>query len=256
MNYAIKLVAKYQVTESEYILELLITELRDLINHYNKKVKKFYREDLYQELVYRLFMVIKKFKFRMIESIDTSLFNQNTLNILEENNFKNINDIFNNKYLLGFINKYGKELFKEACINKNKIEEFIYEFNMFSNENQFFNYLNRALYRETAYFYRKNHIKENTENISLNTIVGDDIEMIDTIQDEKIDNRALIYIKDLLSDEDIKFLSNFYEGKRVLIGKEVAKKLGVTQQAVSSRFKRLRKRYLKRLSEYKDKVER
>lgn len=255
MNYVIKLVAKYQVTESEYILELLITELRDLINHYNKKVKKFYREDLYQELVYRLFMVIKKFKFRMIESIDTSLFNQNTLNILEENNFKNINDIFNNKYLLGFINKYGKELFKEACINKNKIEEFIYEFNMFSNENQFFNYLNRALYRETAYFYRKNHIKENAENISLNTIVGDGIEMIDTIPDEKIDNRALIYIKDLLSDEDIKFLSNFYEGKRVLIGKEVAKKLGVTQQAVSSRFKRLRKRYLKRLSEYKDKVE-
>ena len=255
MNYVIKLVAKYQVTESEYILELLITELRDLINHYNKKVKKFYREDLYQELVYRLFMVIKKFKFRMIESIDTSLFNQNTLNILEENNFKNINDIFNNKYLLGFINKYGKELFKEACINKNKIEEFIYEFNMFSNENQFFNYLNRALYRETAYFYRKNHIKENTENISLNAIVGDGIEMIDTIPDEKIDNRAPIYIKDLLSDEDIKFLSYFYDGKRVLIGKEVAKKLGVTQQAVSSRFKRLRKRYLKRLSEYKDKVE-
>lgn len=255
MNYVIKLVAKYQVTESEYILELLITELRDLINHYNKKVKKFYREDLYQELVYRLFMVIKKFKFRMIESIDTSLFNQNTLNNLEENNFKNINDICNNKYLLGFINKYGKELFKEACINKNKIEEFIYEFNMFSNENQFYNYLNRALYRETAYFYRKNHIKENTENISLNTIVGDGIEMIDTIPDEKKDNSALIYIKDLLSDEDIKFLSNFYEEKRVLLGKEVAKKLGVTQQAVSSRFKRLRKRYFKRLSEYKDKVE-
>lgn len=222
MNYVIKLVAKYQVTESEYILELLITELRDLINHYNKKVKKFYREDLYQELVYRLFMVIKKFKFRMIESIDTTLFNQNTLNILEENNFKNINDIFNNKYLLGFINKYGKELFKEACINKNKIEEFIYEFNMFSNENQFFNFLNRALYRETAYFYRKNHIKENTENISLNTIVGDGIEMIDTIPDDKIYNRELVYIKDILSDEDIIFLSNFYEGKRILSGKEVA----------------------------------
>lgn len=131
MNYVIKLVAQYQVTESEYILELLITELRNLINYYNKKIKRFYREDLYQELVFRLFRVIKKFKFKTIESIDTSLFNQNTLNILEENDFKNINDIFNNKYLLGFIDKYGKELFKEACINKNKIEEFIYEFNMF-----------------------------------------------------------------------------------------------------------------------------
>lgn len=255
MNYVIKLVSQYQVTESEYILELLITELRDLINYYNKKVKRFYREDLYQELVYRLFMVIKKFKFRKIESIDSSLFNQDTLNVLEENDFKNINDICNNKYLLGFINKYGKELFKEACINKNKIEEFVYEFNMFSNENQFFDYLNKALYRETAYFYRKNHIKENTENMSLNIMVADGIEMIDTIPDDKIDNRELIYIKDLLSEEDIIFLSNFYEGKRIISGKEVAKKLGVTQQAVSSRFKRLKKRYLKKLSEYKDKVE-
>ena len=200
-------------------------------------------------------MVIKKFRFRKIESIDSSLFNQDTLNVLEENDFKNINDIFNNKYLLGFINKYGKELFKEACINKNKIEEFIYEFNMFSNENQFFNYLNRALYRETAYFYRKNHIKENAENISLNTIVASGVEMIDTIPDDKIDNRGLIDMNNLLSDDDIMFLSNFYEGKRIISGKDVAKKLGVTQQAVSSRLKRLEKRYLKRLSEYKDKVE-
>ena len=255
MNYVIKLVAQYQVTESEYILVLLITELRDLIHYYNKRVKKFYREDLYQELVFRIFMVIKKFRFRKIESIDSSLFNQDTLNVLEENDFKNINDIFNNKYLLGFINKYGKELFKEACINKNKIEEFIYEFNMFSNENQFFNYLNRALYRETAYFYRKNHIKENAENISLNTIVASGVEMIDTIPDDKIDNRGLIDMNNLLSDDDIMFLSNFYEGKRIISGKDVAKKLGVTQQAVSSRLKRLEKRYLKRLSEYKDKVE-
>lgn len=255
MNYVIKLVAQYQVTESEYILELLITELRDLIHYYNKRVEKFYREDLYQELVFRLFMVIKKFKFRKVESIDSSLFNQDNLNVLEENDFKNINDIFNNKYLLGFINKYGKELFKEACINKNKIEEFIYEFSMFSNENQFFNYLNRALYRETAYFYRKNHIKENAENISLNTIVANGIEMIDTIPDDKIDNREIIYREDLLSDDDIMFLSNFYEGKIIIPGNEVARKLGVTQQAVSSRLKRLEKRYLNRLSEYKDKVE-
>ena len=98
MNYVIKLVAQYQVIESEYILELLITELRDLINYYNKKIKKFYREDLYQELVFRLFRVIKKFKFKKIENIDNSLFNQNTLNILEKNIFRNINDLFNNKY--------------------------------------------------------------------------------------------------------------------------------------------------------------
>lgn len=74
MNHVIKLVAEYQVTESEYIFELLVIELKGIINHYNNKIEKFYREDLYQELLYRLFMVIKKFKFKTIERINSSLF--------------------------------------------------------------------------------------------------------------------------------------------------------------------------------------
>lgn len=82
MNHVIKLVAEYQVTESEYIFELLVIELKGIINHYNNKIEKFYREDLYQELLYRLFMVIKKFKFKTIERINSSLFTLNTLNIL------------------------------------------------------------------------------------------------------------------------------------------------------------------------------
>ncbi len=255
MNHVIKLVAEYQVTESEYIFELLVIELKGIINHYNNKIEKFYREDLYQELLYRLFMVIKKFKFKTIERINSSLFTLNTLNILEENNFKKINVVFNNKYLSGFIDKYGKELIKEACLNEDKIEKFLYEFNMFSNENQFFDYLNKALYRETVYFYRKNHIKENNEIISLNTIILEGIEMINTISNDENDNREILHRKDLLSNDDLIFLSNFYDKKRILSGKEVANKLGITQQAVSSRLKRLRKRYFERLLEYKNKVE-
>lgn len=48
MNYIIKLVVEYQATESEYVFELLIIELKNLINYYIRKISKFYREDLYQ----------------------------------------------------------------------------------------------------------------------------------------------------------------------------------------------------------------
>lgn len=254
MNYIIKLVVEYQATESEYIFELLIIELKNLINYYIRKISKFYREDLYQELIYRLYRVIKKFKFKTIQNFDYSRFNSNTLNILEKSDFKNVNLLFKNKYLSGFIDKYGYDLLKNACLNESKVEEFIDEFNLFSNENQFFDYLNKSFYRETAYFYRKYHLKENNDLISLNAILVDDIEMVDTIPDN--DNKSkLLNWYDLLSEEDRQFTSLFYDGKRILTGKEVAKKLGVTQQAVSSKLKRVKKRYLKKIEESNCKVE-
>lgn len=254
MNYVIKLVAQYQVTKSENIFELLIIKLTNLINYYIRKIPKFYREDLYQELIYNLYRVIKKFELKSMLNFDYSQFNSKTLNDLEKSNFKNINLVFKNKYLLGFIDKYGNYLVKNACLNENKIEEFINEFNLFSNENQFFDYLNKSFYRETAYFYRKHHIKENDDLISLNTIIADGIEIIDTISDinDKIEN---LNWNDILSKEDGLFISLFYDGKRILTEKEVAKKLGVTQQAVSSRLKRVKKRYLKKIKENNYKVE-
>ena len=69
--------------------------------------------------------------------------------------------------------------------------------------------------------------------------------MVDTIPDN--DNKSkLLNWYDLLSEEDRQFTSLFYDGKRILTGKEVAQKLGVTQQAVSSKLKRVKKRYLKK----------
>ena len=78
--------------------------------------------------------------------------------------------------------------------------------------------------------------------------------MVDTIPDN--DNKSkLLNWYDLLSEEDRQFTSLFYDGKRILTGKEVAKKLGVTQQAVSSKLKRVKKRYLKKIEENNCKVE-
>lgn len=255
MNYVIKLVAQYQSTESEYIFELLITEFKNLINHYNKKTTKFYKEDLYQELIYRLFRVIKSFKFKSLKKIDKSLFNKHILRNLEKNKFKNINLIFENEYLYGFIDKYGEELFKSACLNNNNIDNFLNEFELFSNENQFYEYLDKSLNREVAYFYRKYHIKENDDLISLNSLVSDGIELIEIIPDDRISDNKIFDKESLLSEEDKMFLSHFYDGKRIYSGKEVAKKLSVTQQAVSSKLKRVRKRYLKKFKELYVKIE-
>lgn len=254
MNYVIKLVAQYQLTESEHIFELIIMELKDLIDYHSRKIVKFHKEDLHQELIFRVFKVIKKFKFIPVGNIDKTLFNQNILNDLEKNEFKNINLVFQNKHFSGFIEKYGCGLFRDACLN-NKIDEFLKEFEFFSNENQFYDYLNISLYREKIYYYRKHHIKENINSISLNSLVGDGIEMIDTISDYESRDIESSNKGNLLSEEDRIFISNFYDGKMVLSGKEVAKKLGVSQQAISGKLKRVRRRYFKKLREFYIKVE-
>ena len=59
----------------------------------------------------------------------------------------------------------------------------------------------------------------------------------------------------LLDETDRSFLYNFIKDDEIITGKEVAEILGVTQQAVSRRLKRLYKRYLKKYYEVYEKVE-
>lgn len=105
MNIIIKLVAQYQTKEAEEIFEKLVIKFKNLINHYAKNITGLYEEDLYQELLFTLFNVIKKFNFKLFKNLDKSLFNKDILEILEKNKFKNINIIFENQYLLAFLNK-------------------------------------------------------------------------------------------------------------------------------------------------------
>ena len=58
----IKKVIKYQETCDEQIFESLLNDFDLLIKKYTKKVDKVDQEDIYQELVMKLFKIIKYFK--------------------------------------------------------------------------------------------------------------------------------------------------------------------------------------------------
>ena len=89
--------------------------------------------------------------------------------------------------------------------------------------------------------------------ISLNLLINDEIEFIDLIKDET--KKKKIFDKNLLSKKDIDFLTLFIEGDKILKGIDVARKLGITQQAVSIRLKRIKEKYLKKYYQLNVEVE-
>lgn len=253
MNRIIKLVIDYKESQADFIFQDLVDELTDLIDHHKRKVIVYYRDDLGQELLVCLIRVIDKFRIKIYKPINEELFNLNTLTLLIEHNYNNVNEVLNNKYVLGFIDKYGADLFNKAFKNLNDYNNFIIEFKLFCNENQFIKYLDKSLTNQVRYFVRENIINDN-KIISLNTIMSSDIEYIDLIPDIEEENKKVSDIN-LLDETDRSFLNNFIKEDEILTGKEVAEILGVTQQAVSRRLKRLYKRYLKKYYEVYEKVE-
>ena len=60
----IKKVIKYQETCDEQIFESLLNDFDLLIKKYTKKVDKVDQEDIYQELLMKLFKIVKHFKIK------------------------------------------------------------------------------------------------------------------------------------------------------------------------------------------------
>ncbi len=253
MNRIIKLVIDYKESQTDFIFQDLVDELTDLIDYHKRKVAVYYRDDLGQELLVCLVRVIDKFRIKNFKPINEELFNLNTLKLLLGHNYNNVNDVLNNKYVLGFIDKYGADLFNKAFENLNDYNIFIFEFKLFCNENQFFKYLDKSLTNQVNHFVRENKINDN-KIISLNSITSSDIEYIDLIPDIEEETKIVFDIN-LLDETDRSFLYNFIKDDEIITGKEVAEILGVTQQAVSKRLKRLYKRYLKKYYEVYEKVE-
>ena len=124
---------------------------------------------------------------------------------------------------------------------------------MFCNENQFIKYLNVSLKRKVYSFNSQYRKEQLNKPISLNIMINDEIEYIDLINDEIKSFHK--FDESLLSEKDKKFLSLFFENDKILKGVEVANKLGVTQQAVSVRLKRIREKYFKMYNQIYDEVE-
>ena len=127
------------------------------------------------------------------------------------------------------------------------------EFNLFCNENQFIKYLIISFNNNVKSFNDQYRKEQPSKPISLNLMINDEIEYIDLIKDET--KNFKIFDENLLSKKDKTFLSLFFENNTILKGVEVASKLGITQQAVSIRLKRIRKKYYKIYNQIYDEVE-
>ncbi len=80
-------------------------------------------------------------------------------------------------------------------------------------------------------------------------MTDDGEELIDKLMDPFFEHENNEIDYRLLSDKDMAFLNLFIDKGRTLTEKEVAKKLGVTQQAISSMLKRIAKRYRNELNQ-------
>ena len=122
--------------------------------------------------------------------------------------------------------------FKEKYKNETNYN-FEEEYNLFCNENQFRKYIDLLCKNKVIDFIRK----EKQENIiSLNKLVDENTELLELIKEKEIKDIKILY-----SSKDLEFLNNFIEENRILTQKEVAKKLCVSQQAVSKKLKKIKK---------------
>lgn len=255
MNKLIKLILQYKEYKNcneysnEVIFEDIYIELEYLIKSYVCKVTINNRDDFNQKLLSVLYRVLQVFELK--NNIDYEIVK--SIKISKIYNIDDIIKIYDNKYFNAFVSKYKLELYEFDFQNVNYIDLLFYEFNLFCNENQFIKYLNVSLKRKVYSFNSQYRKEQLNKPISLNIMINDEIEYIDLINDEIKSFHK--FDESLLSKRDKKFLSLFFENDEKLKGVEVANKLGVTQQAVSVRLKRIREKYFKMYNQIYDEVE-
>lgn len=255
MNKLIKLILQFKECENcnqysnDILFEEIYIELKYLIKSYICKVPIDNRDDFKQELLSCLYKVLQVFKIQ--NNVDNGIIKN--IKVSKTDNINDIIKIYNNKYFKAFVNKYKQELQEIDFKNLNNIVLLMDEFNLFCNENQFIKYLIISFNNNVKSFNDQYRKEQPSKPISLNLMINDEIEYIDLIKDET--KNFKIFDENLLSKKDKKFLSLFLENNKILKGVEVASKLGITQQAVSIRLKRIREKYYKIYNQIYDEVE-
>lgn len=239
MNILIKKVIDYQQNRLEFVFEEILDELKELINIHTKKISKKYQEELRQELLMGIFECLNNFKV----IYKTDFENLSIERLIEEYQI-----IEADRYYKSFISKYKINELILKTMDKSILINYINEYYLFCNENQFRKFIDTTFRNKRALFCRKNKIHEDDNIISFNLPIIDDIELIDIIPDNYNKKNKEVIDRSLLSDKDNQFIDAFSDGNYILKEKEVARKLGVTQQAVSSMLKRIRQRYTNNLN--------
>lgn len=201
--------------------------LENLIKSYVYKIHSYYRDDLYQEILIKIYNVIDIFKINLniLYEINIEL----VKNIKERNYYK----ILNEKYVNGYEEKYGDMVLVMYQNEKIQDSELILELSYFCNENQFINYINKSINSAFVNFVR-NKKSEYNINIKRERRKKNKIEEVNYL--ELLDQ---LFLKYNLLDEEKKFLKMFIENNKLISEKTVGRKLGISQQAVNKRKKKI-----------------
>lgn len=201
--------------------------LENLIKSYVYKIHSYYRDDLYQEILIKIYNVIDIFKINLniLYEINIEL----VKNIKERNYYK----ILNEKYVNGYEEKYGDMVLVMYQNEKIQDSELILELSYFCNENQFINYINKSINSAFVNFVRNKKLEYNI-NIKRERRKKNKIEEVNYL--ELLDQ---LFLKYNLLDEEKKFLKMFIENNKLISEKTVGRKLGISQQAVNKRKKKI-----------------
>ncbi len=239
MNDKIKLIIEYQNNKSDYLFMKIVQSFHKLMKYEINKIDRVYQEDLYQEMLINLYNAINSFKVNENIKVELEQFNYENLLLIKELNYANINQIMHGKYFKGFVEMYDKVLFELAFSNDAKLQEFIYEYKLFCNENQLIAYLKSTFKYTRVSFYRNYLVKQNSKIINLNTPIKDNLELLDIIPDPSYSQDESILYFESLSKDDNEFLNLFLEKNKLLTEIEVGQKLGLSQQAVNKRKRKI-----------------
>lgn len=201
--------------------------LENLIKSYVYKIHSYYRDDLYQEILIKIYNVIDIFKINLNSLYEINI--ELVKNIKERNYYK----ILNEKYVNGYEEKYGDMVLVMYQNEKIQDSELILELSYFCNENQFINYINKSINSAFVNFVR-NKKSEYNINIKRERRKKNKIEEVNYL--ELLDQ---LFLKYNLLDEEKKFLKMFIENNKLISEKTVGRKLGISQQAVNKRKKKI-----------------
>ena len=231
MNKLIKNVIKYNENKSDFLFSKIIEELKVVTDFYCRGVCEIDRDDFKQEVLFSISKAISNF---------TIFERKRNLN----NDYNQVLDEYKEKsksvYFKKFKEKYNlKELSYDNC-EIEKINIILDEFYLFCSECQFRKYISLLCRNRLVDYYRKwVNIKKTI--ISLNERINNGDELIDLIPDKKdypeYNKRQMV-----LSDEENKFLDFFIEKNRILTEYELGQKLGVSQQAISKKLTKIKKK--------------
>lgn len=205
----------------DFLFEDFVYQLNPLINFYLKKFKSLDKYDLRQDILMKLHKVLENNRFK--------------INILSEI----INDDSTNKDYNFFVEKYKKTSTSNQTIYNNRKSSkedyniYIDSIKDFIGNIKLINFLDNTINNLCIDIWRKK--KENK-------IFFLDIEVVDKRESIykkiKVENILEEY-KDLLSESDYRYITQFIEVGKVLTQKELAIKIGVSHQSVSKRIKKI-----------------